>query len=136
MRRRRVCDKCDFRFSTYEEMEALDLIVTKRDGREEAYSRQKLEIGLWKALEKRSMTTEKMERLLSGIEREISIKTKVTRPNGTPSRRVIDSKVIGEIVIRALKKFDPVAYLRFASVYKSFDTVQAFKQELKAFKSN
>lgn len=134
VRRRRVCTKCKFRFSTYEEMEVLDLIVTKRDGREEPYSRQKLEIGLWKALEKRPMTSEKMQRLLTSIEREIAMKTTVTRSNGHHGRRVIESKTVGEIVIRALKKFDPVAYLRFASVYKSFDTVHAFQQELKVFK--
>ncbi len=136
VRRRRVCEKCRFRFSTYEEMEVLDLVVAKRDGREEPYSRQKLEVGLWKALEKRQMTAEKMTKLLSGIEREIQLKTKVTRANGHPLRRIIESKAIGEMVIRALKKCDPVAYLRFASVYKSFDNVQAFQHELSELKRN
>ncbi len=133
VRRRRVCEKCRFRFSTYEEMEVLDLVVIKRDGREEPYDRKKLEIGLWKALEKRPITAEKMEKLLGGVEREIALKTRATRSNGHAGRRVIDSKTIGEIAIRSLKKFDPVAYLRFASVYKSFDTVQAFQHELKEF---
>ncbi len=117
-------------------MEVLDLVVIKRDGHEEPYSKQKLEIGLWKALEKRPMTTEKMGKLLGGIEREIALKTKATRANGHPSRRIIESTTIGEIVIRALKKCDPVAYLRFASVYKSFANVQAFQHELQALKKS
>ena len=134
VRRRRVCAKCKFRFSTYEEMEVLDLVVVKRDGREEPYSRQKLELGLWKAFEKRPMTTDKMEKLLGVIERDMSMKATVARANGHPARRTITSTIIGEIVIRAIKRMDPVAYLRFASVYKSFDTVQAFQQELRALK--
>lgn len=120
IRRRRECDKCAFRFSTYEEVEILNLTVVKRNGRHEPYSREKLEVGIRKAFEKRPITQEAFRRLISGIERDIQLKGKTE----------ITSQAIGEIIMRWLKRTDQVAYIRFASVYRSFKDVDSFKAEL------
>ncbi|MFH0952002.1 MAG: transcriptional regulator NrdR [Patescibacteria group bacterium] len=120
IRRRRECLKCSFRFTTNEEMEILNLSVIKRDGRSEPYSRDKLEVGLKTALEKRPVITEDFKKLVSLIEQEIQ---------GKGSQEIRSSE-IGEIVIRHLKEFDQVAYIRFASVYRSFKDAQTFQQEL------
>ena len=120
IRRRRECPKCNFRFSTYEQVEMLDLIVVKRDGRRESYTRDKLEAGLKKALEKRPYTRESFQNLVTQIERAIQ-KLK---------KNELTSQQVGEIVIKFLKKFDKVAYIRFASVYRSFDDLKTFKDEL------
>lgn len=121
IRRRRECESCSFRFSTYEEVEILDLQVIKRDGTTESYSREKLEAGLHKALEKRPITHEEFKRLLSEIEQEIQKKMEGDK---------IESKEIGNIVIKKLKKYDQVAYIRFASVYRQFEDIEEFKKEL------
>ena len=121
IRRRRECEKCEFRFSTYEEVEILELQGAKRDGTLEAYAREKLEAGLRKALEKRPITGEDFRQLISEIEQEIQKKMKEGR---------IESKEIGNIVIRKLKKHDQIAYIRFASVYRQFEDVEEFKKEL------
>ena len=121
IRRRRECMSCEFRFSTYEEVEILDLQVQKRDGTAEAYTRQKLESGLHKALEKRPITAEDFRQLVSEIEQDIQKKMKDGR---------IESKEIGNIVVRKLKKFDQIAYIRFASVYHQFEDIDEFKKEL------
>lgn len=121
IRRRRECEKCEFRFSTYEEVEILELSVVKRNGTMEPYSREKLEAGLHKSLEKRPAAREDFRQLISEIEQEIQKKMKDNR---------IESKEIGNIVIRKLKKYDPVAYIRFASVYRQFEDVEEFKKEL------
>lgn len=121
IRRRRECESCAFRFSTYEEVEILDLQVEKRDGSCETYSRAKLEGGLHKALEKRPITPEDFKQLVSEIEQEIQKKTRDNK---------IESKEIGNIVIRKLKKFDQIAYIRFASVYRQFEDIAEFKKEL------
>ncbi len=120
IRRRRECLKCGFRFSTYEEIIILDLSIVKRDGRKEAYSREKLVRGLKKALEKRPITEDKFKKLVNGIERDLQVlkKSEVT------------SDQIGQIVMKQLKKADQVAYIRFASVYQSFKDVQTFRREL------
>ncbi|MDD5043540.1 MAG: transcriptional regulator NrdR [Patescibacteria group bacterium] len=120
IRRRRECLKCGFRFSTIEEMEILDLTVTKRNGEKEAYSREKIERGLKKALEKRPVMAEDFKKLIHNIERDIQKKKK----------REITSKEIGEIIMKKLKNFDEVAYIRFASVYRSFEDVETFQREL------
>lgn len=122
IRRRRECDKCGFRFSTYEEMEILDLSVIKKDGRKELYSREKLERGLRRAFEKREHTDQSMRKLVSGIEQEIQKKAKEGE---------IKSLEIGEIVMKKIKKVDKVAYIRFASVYRQFEDVDEFEKELK-----
>lgn len=120
IRRRRQCLKCHFRFSTTEEMEILDLTVVKRDGRREAYMREKLEAGLRKALQKRPVTAERFKDLVNQIERDLQKRKKSE----------ITSLAIGEIVMNRLKQFDTVAYIRFASVYRSFDDVKTFQEAL------
>jgi len=119
IRRRRECLKCGFRFSTYEEMEILDLTVVKRDGRKELYNRDKLISGLRKATEKRPINDDQFKRLVNLIERDIQV-----RRQGE-----IESRDIGRIVMRQLKKVDKVAYIRFASVYSDFE-LQDFSEEL------
>ena len=121
IRRRRECERCGHRFSTLETLEILDLAVVKRDGRREPYSREKLERGLRKALEKRPVTAESFRKLVSGIERDIQRKGKDEVTSGD----------IGEVIMKHLKGFDSVAYLRFASVYRSFEDAHTFEKELK-----
>ena len=120
VRRRRECEKCGFRFSTNEEVELLDLTVVKRDGRRENYSRDKLIKGLGKALEKRSYTDAKFQQLVHKIERDIQKK----------KRGQLTSDELGDIVMKHLKTFDKVAYIRFASVYRQFEDVKSFEAEL------
>lgn len=120
IRRRRECLKCKLRFSTLEAIEILDLVVIKRDGRRETYNRDKIVRGLRTSLEKRSYLEENFQKLISEIEREI---TKV-------SKGEITSKVLGDIVMKKLKNFDQVAYIRYASVYRSFKDAHTFQTEL------
>ncbi|GAC1413551.1 MAG: transcriptional regulator NrdR [Candidatus Doudnabacteria bacterium] len=120
IRRRRECVSCSFRFSTYEEMEILDLTVVKRDNVKELYSREKMEKGIRKAFEKRPITEENFKKLISQIEQEIQ---KTANPE-------IASAQIGEIVMKKIKKVDKVAYVRFASVYKCFEDIEEFRAEL------
>ena len=120
IRRRRECLKCGFRFSTYEEIEILDLSIVKRDGRKEVYSREKLIKGLKRSLEKRPVTDDKFKKLVNSIERDLQVMKKSE----------ITSDEIGHIVMKHLKKLDQVAYIRFASVYQSFKDVQTFQKEL------
>lgn len=122
IRRRRECEKCQFRFSTYEEMEILDLYVKKKDGRKELFSREKLERSIRLPMDKRPHTDETLKKLISGIEIEIQKKAKDSE---------IASTEIGEIVMKKLKKVDKVAYIRFAAVYRQFEDVEEFKEELK-----
>lgn len=122
IRRRRECDKCHYRFSTIEETELLDLAVIKRDGRHEAYSRSKMKNGIFRSLAKRSYTQEKFDRLIHAIERDIQKKRK----------REITSRDIGDIVMRHLGKFDKIAYIRFASIYRSFQDVKKFQSEIRS----
>ncbi|MSR85175.1 transcriptional repressor NrdR [Candidatus Uhrbacteria bacterium] len=119
-RRRRECDHCEYRFSTLEEVELLDVTVVKRDGRRETYSREKMERGLKKSLEKRSYTEADFRTLVHEIEREIQ------RHKASELR----SSDVGEMVMNRLKVFDKVAYIRFASVYRSFEDVKTFHDEL------
>ncbi len=120
IRRRRECDKCGFRFSTSEEIILLDLVVIKRDGQREAYDRDKLVRGLKRALEKRPFTETSFRSLIHRIEREIQrLRTDE-----------ITSEQVGALVMRELKKFDQVAYIRFASVYRQFEDVETFQREL------
>ena len=121
IRRRRQCEKCEFRFSTYEEIEILDLTVVKKDGSREPYTREKLERGIKRAFEKREHTDDTLRKLISGIEQEIQKKAK----DGE-----IKSLDIGEIVMKKIKRVDKVAYIRFASVYRQFEDVEEFKAEL------
>ncbi|PIT96212.1 transcriptional regulator NrdR [Candidatus Falkowbacteria bacterium CG10_big_fil_rev_8_21_14_0_10_37_14] len=121
IRRRRECLKCEFRFSTYEEMEILDLTVVKRDGVKEAYNREKIIRGLRRALEKRPMTEIDFRKLLNLIELDIQ----------TLKKPEISTDVIGEVVMNRLQEFDQVAYIRFASVYRCFEDVASFEKEIR-----
>jgi len=120
IRRRRECLKCGFRFSTYEEVEILDLMIVKRDGRRESYSREKLISGLKKSLEKRAITEDKFKRLIHAIERELQ---KIRKNE-------ITSQQVGQVVMKQLKKVDQVAYIRYASVYEQFKDANEFRKEL------
>lgn len=120
VRRRRECDKCGFRFSTLEEVELLDLTIVKRDGRRESYSREKLIRGLEKSLEKRPFTDQAFQKLVHKIERDVQKKR----------RGQLTTQELGEMVMKHLKVFDKVAYIRFASVYRSFEDVETFESEL------
>ena len=121
IRRRRECDKCEYRFSTIEEIELLDLIVVKRDGKREAYMRDKLESGIKRSLTKRAFTQDDFHRLMHAIERDIQKKKK----------HEISSSELGEVVMKNLRTFDKVAYIRFASIYRDFKDVKNFESELK-----
>ncbi|MBI5221630.1 MAG: transcriptional repressor NrdR [Candidatus Magasanikbacteria bacterium] len=121
IRRRRECDKCEYRFSTIEETELLDLIVVKRDGKRESYMRDKLESGIRRSLTKRAFTQEDFHRLLYSIERDIQKRKK----------HELSSSELGEIVMKNLRTFDKVAYIRFASIYRDFKDVKNFENELK-----
>ncbi len=121
-RRRRECLKCKKRFTTYERAEELNIIVIKKDRRREPFSREKLKSGIMRACEKRPVETEKIDKILNEIEMKIREKIK---------GKEVTSREIGEHVMRALKKLDKVAYIRFASVYKDFKDVQDFRKEVK-----
>lgn len=123
VRRRRECERarCGFRFSTAEEIEMLDVLIVKRDGQREGFLRDKLEHGLKKALEKRSYTNDQFTKLVQRIERDVQ---KLRSGEVT-------SEKLGEIVMKYLKRFDKVAYIRFASVYYSFEGLEMFEEELK-----
>ncbi len=120
IRRRRECLKCVFRFSTYEEVEILDLTIVKSNGKREAYLREKMVSGLKKALEKRSITDDTFKKLVNGVERSLQMLRK----------NEVTSNQIGQIVMKHLKKVDQVAYIRFASVYESFKDAHTFRREL------
>ena len=122
IRRRREClaPRCGKRFTTYERVEEIDLSIVKKDGSRERFDRSKVLSGLLKACEKRPISRERIEKVVDDI--EASLRTQ-------PSNEV-DSKLIGELVIRKLKSLDKVAYIRFASVYKEFDDLDSFKKEL------
>ena len=126
VRGRRECSKCCFRFSTYEEIEILDLVVIKQDDVKELYNREKLAKGLKTALEKRSITEDNFKKLIHLIERDIQKRDKSEIP----------SSFIGKIVMKHLKRVDKVAYIRFASVYESFKDAQTFQKELNKLLKN
>ena len=121
IRRRRECEKCGFRFSTMEEAEILNLTVIKRDGQEIPYNKEKLVISLQKALEKRSITPERLKRIIQSIEQDVQKKSKNDK---------ITSEEIGEIIMKHLKRADKVAYIRFASVYRDFEDIETFQDEV------
>ena len=119
VRRRRECPKCQHRFTTFERQELSSLIVVKRDGTREPYSRSKIERGVWIACTKRPVTQEQIDRLLSLLEEKWG-----------GNRKEVSSSTIGSDVMKELKKLDEVAYIRFASVHREFKDVEEFKQEL------
>jgi len=121
IRRRRECLKCGKRFTTYEHVEEQPLMIIKKDGRREPFDRHKLVAGLVKACEKRPVGMDELERLVDELERELSQQFEREAP----------SREIGERVMKRLHALDPVAYVRFASVYREFKDVEQFMRELK-----
>ncbi|UCH72034.1 MAG: transcriptional repressor NrdR [Thermoplasmatales archaeon] len=121
IRRRRECLKCGKRFTTYEYIEMTPLYVIKKDGRREKFDRNKIKNGVLKALEKRSVSHEEIEKMIDSIEEKI-------RRSGSEE---IKTSTIGEYVMDALKNLDHVAYIRFASVYRSFADLSSFEKEVK-----
>ena len=120
MRRRRECLDCKSRFTTYERMEAPRLFVVKKDGRREQYNRDKVLSGLHRACEKRAVSEAQMEETVAAIERELFARGESEVP----------AALIGEKLMEALKRIDPIAYVRFASVYRDFRDVASFRAEL------
>ncbi len=123
IRRRRSCDKCGRRFTTYEKVETIPLIVIKKDNNREQYDRAKVENSVLLALRKRPVSAQQITELVDEVENELF--------NG--EEREIPSSVIGELVMKKLKDLDPVAYVRFASVYRKFQDVNTFMAELQEF---
>jgi len=121
IRRRRECLGCGKRFTTYEQIEEQALMVIKKDGRREPFDRNKLLAGLVKACEKRPVSMDDLEALVDGLERELS----------QEFEREVPSREVGERVMKRLHALDPVAYVRFASVYREFKDVEQFMRELK-----
>ncbi|MBI5149683.1 MAG: transcriptional repressor NrdR [Candidatus Omnitrophica bacterium] len=120
IRRRRECLECEKRFTTYEYVEQVPLLVVKRDGRRQPFDRKKIIAGLMKACEKRPVSLDKMEEITGEIERAIQRKYD----------REVNSKEIGELIMEKLSALDEVAYVRFASVYRQFRDVNQFMSEL------
>ena len=123
IRRRRECLACSYRFTSYEKIEEKPFMVVKRDERRQPFDRQKLEKGIERALEKRSVTTGTIENLVIEIEDQAMLNGKTTRE--------ITTEQLGEIVLEKLYKLDKVAYIRFASAYKHFENLEEFITEVK-----
>jgi transcriptional repressor NrdR len=121
IRRRRECLKCKKRFTTYERIENVNLVVIKKDGKREQFDRDKLKRGIIRSCEKTGVSMEDIERIVTEVEREL---------RGADSVE-IESKKIGQMVAMRLKKIDKVAYIRFASVFKRFVDVEDFEEEVK-----
>lgn len=124
IRRRRLCEDCDRRFSTYERYEDTTIMVVKKDETREAYDPTKLIAGIVKSCQKRPVTMDDIEKVARNVE---------TRINHTGNKE-ISSTYIGELVMSELKELDPVAYVRFASVYREFKDVDSFYEEIKSLK--
>lgn len=121
IRRRRLCDECGKRFTTYEKVETIPLIVIKKDRTREQYDRSKIEAGVLRACYKRPIPVQKINELIDRVETALFNR----------EDREIESKVIGEMVMDQLKDLEAVAYVRFASVYREFKDVNTFMDELK-----
>lgn len=121
IRRRRECEACGYRFTTFEKVEEIPLIVVKKEGTREEFSREKILRGLLKACEKRPVALKELEEITYGVEKEL-------RSNGVSE---IKSEAVGEMVMDRLAKIDDVAYVRFASVYRQFKDINVFIDELK-----
>jgi transcriptional repressor NrdR len=119
IRRRRECEKCGHRFTTFERPEFASFIVIKQDGNREPYDRTKLEQGIWRACTKRPVTQEHIDSMISHLEEQWAA-----------NKKEISTSRIGKDVMDALKKIDEIAYIRFASVYKKFKDLEEFKTEL------
>jgi len=118
-RRRRECEKCEHRFTTFEKVETSNFVVIKKDGTRESYHRDKVARGIWRACEKRPVTQEQVNELISKLEESWST-----------TGKEVNATQIGEDVVESLRELDEVAYIRFASVYRQFKDVESFKKEL------
>jgi len=123
IRRRRLCDSCGKRFTSYEKVEMIPLMVVKKDMNREAFNRNKIEDGVVRACHKRPVSPEQIRNLVNSVEAEVYNR----------GEREIPSSLIGEIVMTRLKDLDAVAYVRFASVYREFKDVNTFMTEIKKF---
>lgn len=121
IRRRRQCDKCQKRFTTYEKVEAIPLVVIKKDQTREPYDRTKIEKGVFRSCHKRPISVPQMNHLVDQVEAKVFSK----------EEQEIPSSYIGELVMRYLEELDAVAYVRFASIYREFKDVDTFMEELK-----
>lgn len=121
IRRRRNCISCEKRYTTYERIENVTLIVKKKDGRREQFDREKLRIGIMRACEKTTVSTEQINNIVDEVERELISGDSVE----------IEAKKVGQMVAARLKKLDKIAYIRFASVFKRFVDLEDFEKELK-----
>lgn len=121
IRRRRACLRCQKRFTTYERVETINLIVIKKDGRREQLNRDKLKNGILKATEKTRVPIDTIEKIITEVIQELR----------TAESSEVDSKRIGQLVAARLKKINKVAYIRFASVFKRFVEVEDFEKEVK-----
>ena len=121
IRRRRQCDKCQKRFTTYEKVEAIPLVVIKKDQTREPYDRTKIEKGVFRSCHKRPISVPQMNHLVDQVEAKVFSK----------EEREIPSSYIGELVMRYLEELDAVAYVRFASIYREFKDVDTFMEVLK-----
>ena len=121
IRRRRVCEECGKRFTTYEKIETLPVMIVKKDRSREAYNRSKIEMGIMKACHKRPISTAEMTEAVNSVENNIF----------SVEKSEVESSYVGELIMEKLKALDPVAYVRFASVYREFKDVNTFMDELK-----
>ena len=121
IRRRRICKKCNKRFTTYERIDLVPLMVIKKDGRREPFSREKITNGIIKACEKRSISIETINSVVSNIDETIK----------SEGANEVKSALIGELVISKLRDLDEVAYVRFASVYRQFKDLSSFLKEIR-----
>ncbi|MBI2621434.1 MAG: transcriptional repressor NrdR [Candidatus Levybacteria bacterium] len=121
IRRRRNCVKCEKRFTTYERVENVNLVVIKKDGRREQFNRDKLKNGIIRSCEKTKVSVEDIEKIVTEVEREL---------RGADSVEV-ESKKIGQMVAGKLKKLDKIAYIRFSSVFRRFVDIEDFEKEVK-----
>lgn len=120
IRRRRQCEKCGKRFTTYEKLETMPLMVIKKDRSRETYDRSKIESGIIHSCHKRPVSTQQINAMIDEIENQIF----------NMEEKEVETTVIGELVMRKLKQLDEVAYVRFASVYREFKDVNTFMEEL------
>lgn len=126
IRRRRQCEKCDKRFTTYEKLETIPLVVIKKDQTREPYDRSKIERGLFRSCTKLPISVDQIGQMVDEIETEIF----------NLGEKEVSSQHIGEIVMKRLKGLDPVAYVRFASIYREFKDVNTFMDEIKKILDN
>ena len=122
IRRRRECERCGYRFTSYERTEDSQFMVIKRDGRREPFDREKIERGIERALEKRPVSRMQIESMVNEVEDETAIRSKGSREIGT--------EVIGDLILERLSVIDKVAYIRFASVYRHFENLDEFMREI------